>query len=415
MIEKLRHKFILITMAALLVVLSIVVVLLNGVNLYRIDQRAEALLEVLAENSGNFPEVTVKVNFWPARELRPEFELKLTEETPFETRYFWVSTDEAANIEQVNIKNIAAVSKEEAVAYGQAVLDGGKTSGYQGLYKYRVTAAANGGHLVIFVDCGSQMNGWLTFLLTSIAVAAVCFFAVLVLVVLLSRKALAPFIENMERQKQFVTNAGHELKTPVAIISANADVLELEDGPNEWLKSIHHQTARLEELISHLLLMAKMEEQEMPLAFGIFSLSEATAAVAQTFRPLAETNGLELELEIEPALTLNGNEEAFRQLVSILMDNAIKYAAKPSTVTLTLKSRGRSGALLEVSNQCLQLPEGDLSRLFERFYRADASRTRQSGGSGLGLAIAQSIAQAHKAKINARREAGERICFAVSF
>lgn len=415
MIEKLRHKFILITMVSLLLVLSAMVALVNSVNLYRIDKRAEALLDVLAENSGVFPEVTVKVNFRPARELRPEFELKLTEETPFETRYFWVSTDEEANIVQINLKNIAAVSEEEAADYGLSVLQSGKITGYQGLYKYRVTAANNGGHLVIFLDCGSQLNGWLTFLVTSLAVAAICFFAVLILVVLLSRKVLAPMIDNMERQKQFVTNAGHELKTPLAIISANADVLELESGQSEWLRSIRHQTARLEELIRNLLSMAKMEEQETPLAFRTFSLSETAVDVAETFTTLAEANGLALELDIQPELTLNGNEEAIRQLISILMDNAIKYAAKSTLVTLRLKSRGRSGALLEVSNVCVQMPEGDLSRLFERFYRADASRARQSGGYGIGLAIAQSIAQTHKAKISARREEDQRICFAVSF
>lgn len=415
MIEKLKRKFILITMISLLLVLSVVVLLINGVNLYRVDHRAEAILDMLSENDGRFPEVTVRVNFRPARELRPEFQLEMTEETPFETRYFWVRADDQAEIDTVDINNIAAVSEEEAVDYGEAVLAGGKTSGYQGLYKYRVTAETDGGQLVVFVDCGTQLNSWLTFLLISIAVAAFCFLAVLVLVMLLSRKVLAPMIDNMERQKQFVTDAGHELKTPLAIISANTDVLELEGGSNEWLTSIRHQTTRLEGLIRNLLTLSKMEEQENPMVFQTFSLSEAAADTIASFNTLAEANGVQIERDIQSDLTFYGSEEAIRQLISILTDNAIKYAVKPSTITIRLKNRGRSGALLEVANRCDKMPAGDLSRLFERFYRADASRARQSGGYGIGLSVAQAIAQAHKAKLTARREDEHTICFAVSF
>ena len=415
MIEKLKRKFILITMVSLLLVLSVVVLLINGVNLYRIDHRADAILDMLSENNGRFPEVTVRVNFRPARELRPEFQLEMTEETPFETRYFWVRADKQSEIAKVDINNIAAVSEEEAADYGEAVLAGGKTSGYQGLYKYRVTAESDGGQLVVFVDCGTQLNGWLTFLLISIAVAAFCFLAVLVLVILLSRKALAPMIDNMERQKQFVTDAGHELKTPLAIISANTDVLELESGPNEWLTSIRRQTTRLEGLIRNLLTLAKMEEQETPMVFQTFSLSEAVIDTIASFGPLAEANGVQLEADIQPDLALDGSEEAIRQLISILTDNAIKYAAKPSTITVRLKNRGRSGALLEIANRCDKMPAGDLDRLFERFYRADASRARQSGGYGIGLSVAQAIAQTHKAKLTARREDEHTICFAVNF
>ena len=415
MIEKLKRKFILITMASVLIVLAVVVLLLNGYNFYRIDQRADALLAVLTENNGRFPEVTVRVDFRPAQELRPEFQLALTEETPFETRYFWVRTDEQGAVSRANTNNIAAVSKNEAIQYSQTALAGGKTTGYQGLYKYRVADQADGGQLVVFVDCASQLNSWLTFLLSSLAVAAICFLAVLVLVTLLTRRALAPMIDNMERQKQFVTNAGHELKTPLAIISANTDVLELENGPSEWLTSIRSQTTRLEGLIRNLLTMAKMEEQETPLVCQVFSLSAAVMDTAASFGPLAEASGVQLALDIQPDLLLDGSEEAIRQLISILTDNAIKYAAKPSTITLRLKSRGRSGALLEVTNRCDNIPTGDLHRLFERFYRADTSRARQSGGYGIGLSVAQTIAQAHKAKLTARREDEHTICFAVSF
>lgn len=415
MIEKLKRKFILITMVSLLLVLSVVVLLINGVNLYRIDHRADAILAMLSENDGRFPEVTVRVNFRPARELRPEFQLEMTEETPFETRYFWVRANDQSEIAKVDINNIAAVSEEEAADYGEAVLASGKNSGYQGLYKYRVTTAADGSRLVVFVDCGTQLNGWLTFLLISIAVAAFCLLAVLVLVMLLSRKALAPMIDNMERQKQFVTDAGHELKTPLAIISANADVLELEVGPSEWLTSIRHQTTRLEGLIRNLLTLSKMEEQETPIVFQTFSLSEAAADTLASFTTLAEASGVQLETAIQPDIPLYGSEEAIRQLISILTDNAIKYAVKPSVITVQLKSRGRSGALFEIANRSDNIPAGDLDRLFERFYRADASRARQSGGYGIGLSVAQAIAQAHKAKLTARREDEHTICFAVSF
>ena len=415
MIKKLQHKFILITSAAMLIVLTVLMLLVNGYNLYRINQRADGLLKVLAENDGRFPEVTVRVDFRPAQELRPEFQLALTEETPFETRYFWVRTNAEQSITGVSTAHIAAVSDSEAISFSLAALSGGKRSGYYGLYKYLVTDQMGGGQMVIFVDCASQLNNWLTFLLSSLAVAVICFLAVLCLVMLFSRRALWPIIDSMERQKRFVTDAGHELKTPLAIISANTDVLELESGPNQWLASIRRQSARLEGLISNLLTMAKMEEQETPLVTAPFSLSQAVEETAQSFATLAEAKDLQLSWAIQPTLTLNGSEDAIRQLVSILLDNAVKYAAKTTAITLTLKSRGRSGALLEVTNVCAQMPQGDLNQLFERFYRNDASRSRQSGGYGIGLSVAQAIAQAHKAKLTARRENPSTICFAVSF
>lgn len=415
MIKKLQQRFILITMVSLLVVLSVMVALINGFNLYRIDQRNDSLLKMISDNSGRFPEVTVEVKFRHAKEWRPEFQLELTEETPFETRYFWVRSDSAEDINDVDINNVAAVTAEEAKAYGQEVLANGGHSGYLGLYKYRVTTQADGGKLVVFVDCSTELNGWLTFLVISIAVSALCFVAVMILVAALSRRALAPVIENMAKQKQFIMDAGHELKTPLAIISANADVLELEHGSSEWLTSIKGQIVRLDGLVRNLLDMAKMEDESVKVIFAEFSLSNAVLEVVDPFITLAEANGLTIKQSIQPEVVICGDEAAIHQLVSILLENAVKYTTLQGEITITLRKRDRGGTQLEIANPCQELPEGDLNRLFDRFYRVDASRARQTGGYGIGLSVARSIAQAHKAKLTAHRIDGWGICFVVNF
>lgn len=234
--------------------------------------------------------------------------------------------------------------------------------------------------------------------------------AVVVLVVLLSRRAIDPVVRSAEKQKQFITDASHELKTPITVISTCLRVLEMETGKQKWIDKAQAQTEKLTALVNALVTLSRMDEGVSPLKMEPFPLSEAVADTAESFRDLAQSKGHDLVLDIAPELTYKGDEYAIRQLVSILLDNAVKYARAGSAITLTLE-KTRRGITLRCRNGSDPIPEDTLAKLFDRFYRADPSRSAATGGFGIGLSIARGIAEAHRGSICARM-AGEEVEFA---
>lgn len=408
MIKRLQRRFVAITMGSLALVMAVIIGLINFINFYQTDKKADSLLGILSENGGAFPEPAKdKGRRQEGRPHAPE----MTEETRFETRYFLVWTDADGAVSQIDTSHIAAVSSSQAREYAEKLLAGARTSGYTGAYKYGITDQ-DGGKLVVFIDRSSQQQTCWNFLLVSCAIAAAGFLVVLILVSALSRRAIRPVTESVEKQKQFITDAGHEIKTPLAIISANTEVLELTAGKNEWTESIRNQTKRLDALVKDLITLSKLEEGRIQLDFADFSLSETVEETALSFAMLAQSRGKHLKLDVQPGVILHGNEGSIRQLISILVDNAVKYADEQGTIRVAL-SLGKP-IKLSVSNSCENLPGGDLSKLFDRFYRADSSRSRAGGGYGIGLSIARAVVQAHHGSIRASREGRQSICFTVT-
>ncbi|WP_018213059.1 sensor histidine kinase [Desulfitobacterium hafniense] len=401
MVKNLQKRFIAIAMLSLLVVMVVVLGSLNLVNVGHVTQNADNLLATLAENEGRFPPLSHGEP--PRREPRSSF--RITEETPFETRYFLIRTNKDQSIAEIDTSHIAGVSSTEAMDYAQKLLKEGRVKGYLGQYRYLI-AEKDYGNLLIFMDCSRQINTSKDFLWNSIGIALISLLILFILVSALSRRAIRPVIENMERQKQFITDAGHEIKTPLAIIAANSEVLELTNGKNEWTQSIQHQVKRLDELVKNLLTLAKMDEGKVELTFENLSFSDLVEETAGSFTALGEKKGLDFVLDIQPGLLIKGEESSLRYLVTILVDNGVKYAAEHGQLKVSLKKRGKT-TCLEVYNTCDPLPEGDLNRLFDRFARGETSRSRESGGYGIGLSVAQAIVTAHHGRIIVeRREQG---------
>ncbi len=237
--------------------------------------------------------------------------------------------------------------------------------------------------------------------MASVLLSLLGLLSVLVLLLVLSRRIVKPLAESYEKQKQFITDAGHELKTPMTIISADADLAEMECGENQWLTDIRRQTQRLTALTHDLIYLSRMEEEQPKLQRIDFPLSDVTEEMAQSFQALARSQGKAFSLQIQPMLSFTGDEKAIRQLLSILLDNALKYSPAGGQLELKLEKQGRT-VLLAVSNTASQPVEsGKLAHLFDRFYRTDQSRSTETGGYGLGLSIAKSIVLAHKGKIRA--------------
>lgn len=419
-IKTLRRKFIAATMLSLAAVL---LVILGGVNLMsyqKVISDADAILELLCANSGTFPEFPTGKR--PAQAAaqppisadKPGFgDRGLSPETPYESRYFSVVLDETGQVVYTDTVQIAAIDDDTAASYAQAVWQSGRTSGFWEDYRYACRSETNGWR-IIFLDCGRTLSGFRTTLLASVMLALVGLGAVLVLLLILSGRIIWPVAESYEKQKRFITDAGHELKTPLTIISADTDLAEMECGENEWLEDIRRQAQRLTGLTEDLIYLSRMEEAQPRLQFLEFPISDVVEEMAQSFLAPARSQDKKLEIEVKPMISCNGDEKAVRQLVSILMDNALKYAPPGGHLTLRLERQGRTVVLTVSNTTVYPVDKESLEHLFDRFYRADQSRNTQTGGYGLGLSIAKSIVSAHRGKIRAESPVPDLLTIVVS-
>ncbi|MCI2056545.1 MAG: HAMP domain-containing histidine kinase [Oscillibacter sp.] len=430
MIAQLRKKFILIAMGSVIAVLAVLMGIVNVANFVRIDQNASSVAQVLLENKGTFPDKFSADNVWRAQpsdlSTAPAEDSAATPppvsgmgsrrdfsvETPYETRFFTVRLNADGSLSSVNTGKIAAVDSKGAVSMAQSLRQTGKPSGYSGNYKYLAQASDDGGSLYVFVDCTRDLKFAKAFLINSLLVSLCGIAAVLFLVLALSKRAIRPVVESYEKQKQFITNAGHEIKTPLAIIDSCAEVLELEQGGNKWTEGIRSQVGRLSSLTKSLVALSRMDEGSAELAREDFSLTDAVQETLAPFVLLAERHHLSLTFSIQAGITYCGNEPAIRQLCSILADNAVKYALAESEIHFTLLKKGKK-ILLQSENAADSLQKGDQRILFDRFYRGDASRSSEKSGYGIGLSMAQSIVTAHGGKIEAYSEDGAHLTITV--
>lgn len=408
MIKKLQRKFVLITMSSLFLVMVLLVGAINGINIVQTEHKIDGVLTMLSENNGKFP----KFEKHNQPNLDMDIGFEMNEETQFETRYFTVRVSDSGVVEEINTGHIAAITSLQAASSADEVISSGKASGYMGIYKYKAVKQANGCYMVIFLDCRSQIQMEKFLFMISCGVASMTLLLVFTLVSVFSKRAIKPIIESMEKQKQFITDAGHEIKTPIAIISANADVLELTGGNNEWIISIRNQITRLDKLIKNLLTLSKTDEEDRKMIFSEFDLSKTVLDTAGPFKVMAETKNKNLSLEIQPGLKFHGDESSIQQLVSTLVDNAIKYSSEEGNIKITLLNT-KKGIKLEVFNTTDKLDTKNLDKLFDRFYRLDSSRARATGGYGIGLSIAKSIVELHHGKISVKSEDGKSIYFTV--
>ena len=417
MIRDLRKKFILVAMLSTMLVLTAIMGVVNFSNYREMLDRADEMTALLEQNDGKFPEEPSwheqdDTETPPAKpENNKKDKSRFSVETPFETRYFTVTVDENGEVTDCDLDRIAAVDEETAEEYTQTAQQKNKTTGFQGIYRYRVTETEDGAKYV-FLDCRREISNFRTVLVTTISVSLLGLAAVFVLVVIFSRMVFRPVEESIQKQKRFITDASHELKTPLTIIDANIEVMEMESGESQWTKSTRKQIQRLSGLVQQLVTLSRLDEEKGLEEKCEFNLSEAVSECVQPYESLAQTREKNLTLNIEEDITYTGDERSIRRLAGILMDNAVKYSSENGNITLTLKKKGKK-IFLEVYNDADDLPQGKLDVLFERFYRLDSSRNSGTGGSGIGLSMAKAIVQAHKGKITAENKNGRGLTITV--
>ena len=395
MIRTLRRRFLLIALASLTGTLAVLCLVINLGYHAITTQRADQVLQMLHQNAGQFPEPETQAD--PG--AFPGFQVTL--ETPFETRYVVVRLTGQREVAEVDMEHIAALDREKVIQQVEQILDGGKSSGYSGYYRYQVFDDGEEGQTIVVLDCFLQLQAANNVLRLTLLASLACIAIVFLLLVFLSRRVVRPFAENLEKQRRFVTDASHELKTPLAIISANTGLLEASLGENRWLASTQVQVSRLDRLIGHLVELARTEEALTEEELQPVDLSGAVTGQMEDYRLLAQTSGKELESDVAPGVTVRGAADNLKRLCTLLLDNAVKYCDSGGTIRLTLAQRGR-WAVLSIANPCAGLDPAQLPRLFDRFYRADASRSRDTGGCGIGLSTARTIVQRHRGRLTAK-------------
>lgn len=402
MIRNLKTKFILISMLSIILVTGSIFGVIIFENYTRTNRQIDGMLNLISENDGRFPEY---------RPRNDELAEIITQETQFTTRYFIIKMDENEEIIEANMQHIAAINQEEALQIVDEIMDEGKNIGYYENYKYEITSK-DYGKLIVFLDCTIQLNNLKSIIEQSIIIIFTGLVIVFIFVSILSKKALTPIIESIEKQKQFITNAGHELKTPVAVIMANADVMEMTSKENlEWIRSIKNQATRLDILIKSLLSLANIEEKGAKINYVDFSITDVVKDEIQEFKAMAQNK--KIIFNSEKNIHMYADVNSIKQLVTILLDNALKYTPENGVIEIKIEKQNKS-TKIQFINTCENAKSINTKKMFDRFYRGDKSRSKSKEGYGIGLSIAKSIVEAHKGKISADINKEGKICFTIT-
>lgn len=422
-IKRLKRRFIALAMVSLTILLAFIVTGMNIMNYNDVVSDADAKLDVLEQNVEKFqkwhengdkrmepkPEDFDNTN-------RPDEEFlfgkggqggpRMSMDEAEESRFFTVEVGEDGSVKQINVDRISAVKDEEAEKYAEEAIASGDDNGFVNEFRYSVIKDGSTKR-VTFLDCGRVLESFRSFLRASIIMSLIGLALVFAVITFFAGRIIKPVAESYEKQKRFITDAGHEIKTPLAIIKANLDVIKMDpDSTEESLQDIDEQVDRLAGLTNDLVYLSRMEEAEESLVMSDVPLSDIVNDTASSFEALAKDNGRTLELEIEPMLSINGSTKEIEKLVSILLENAVKYSDESEPIKVSLKKDAKN-CTFEVSNRTPEeVSSESLAHVFDRFYRTDESRNSATGGHGIGLSMASAIVSAHKGKISARTTDG---------
>ncbi len=436
MIKKLRLRLTLLVIGVLILVTAGIVLSIHAIDLHNIDRTSKAALIVLSENKGQRPDMQSPP---PRPEDSPD---ETPPPKPDEFRdpgapdkresvrrgldmpsgnalaslsnAYTIRLDETGSVTEWSSDRADLYTDAQIQAIADAVIADGHDSGRLDTQYYSLTSDdASQGKLLVVLDARLEYISADRMLRTTMLVAAFACVILSAAAYLLIRRMLQPVQESIDRQKQFVWDASHEFKTPLAVISANAEVLSRELGPNEYLGYIQSEVRRTDSLVQGLLTLARLDKGTVAAEMKRFNLSEALLAVALPFESTVFEAGRMLETDVPEGVWIKGDEAMLQQLVVILLSNALKYSNEGGLIRLSLAQKGH-GAVITVFNTGAGIAPENLKKIFDRFYRADLSHNNEVSGNGLGLSIARTIVEAHRGRIHAESEYGSSAAFIVT-
>ena len=333
------------------------------------------------------------------------------EEENYMIRFFIVTVDEDYRIIESSLDFIASVDENDLVSYTSSALSKNADRGYINGYRYAKVTVDNT-TVITFLNCERELQSMSVILAMTLAISGLALILVFVLVLLFSKKAIQPIAQNIEIQKRFITDAGHELKTPLTSISTSLDVIEMDKGEDEWTGNIRSQVSRMTGLVGELVALSKLDEVKPVPDKEQFDLTGAAWEILEVHTPQAKARGKSIETDIQDGITFFGEKASIQQMFSVLIDNAVKYSSDGAAIRFTM-NKVKSKVRIEVYNECSYEKAPDCSRLFDRFYRPDESRNASTGGNGIGLAIAKAVVEAHNGKISASCPDGKSMTITV--
>lgn len=401
--KTLRRKFIFFAMSTVTVLLVVLIGAISAFSWIILDRQSDDVLHTLA----NGEDKILQMDFHDRGPFMPPMSM----DTIKSARFFMVRTDSGGNVLDVSIDQISSVTAEQATQYAEQIKDtAGKINGY----KYEVMQRGTD-RLIFFMDTSSQISIFVMVFSISTAFAFICWLLILLFVIFFSGRVVRPVLEGMEKQKQFITNAGHELKTPLTIIQSNNDASTLIYGETKYSKNIRLQTQRLNVLMTNLLMLAKLDE-EPKLPTETVNISELFWGMLPAYEDVIAQKRITVTAKIQPDILMQVHRDTFSQMVSCLLDNAVKYTPDGGTICLSVLDRSGHIEIIE-ENSCEMPCDSDPERLFERFYRGDNARTQSnpSSGYGIGLSAARAITETFGGKLTANYTEDGKICFTARF
>lgn len=410
MIKKLRLKFILISMLSVFFVLSITIASMNIANYVVIENNSQEILkEIIAQGTDDFgpnpfdPEDNPGGN---PGENPGQRNVELRQE-----HYFVVSFNNDGSVIKANNVHMFIMSLEECEQLAAKVFNNEISGGKYGNYRYSKATKDDGLTYVGFLDNKERFDSAINFLILSFSISVGAYLLLFALILFGSKVVFKPAEEAYKNQKRFITNASHELKTPLTIISADLDLIEMDNGSNEWTKSIKDQVYRLNEMTNQLVTLAKLEEEESRFPFEDFSLNDVYLKAVDAFKTSFKKENIKFGSNISGNITMYGNKYLINELIYLFLDNSLKYTGGDNKSSYFVISQNKDKIEFRFSNTIDKDDEVDVRQILERFYRSPSNKKE---GSGVGLSIGQEIVKLHKGKIDVDKN-NNAISFVITF
>lgn len=406
MIRSLRRRFIFGAVLSLTILIALLIGGISLVGYIQMEQGGENFLRVLLEGP-----VPMPVPPPPMQDTQFAFGYSF-EAQSMPAGYCLLNVDSTGQLVGIDVNNLRGMDTSNLQPYIDEILSGGEDHGKAGVYKYRLERDADGLIRIALLDNSIQATLLAGTLRTGLLLGFLAIVAMFIILLPISKQLMRNYAAHIEKQKQFITNASHELKTPIAIIQSNIDAMELIQGENKWSRNIRGQTVRLNTLLLQLIFMARIDEQPFSSEKADISLGALLKEEAAAYEEILRKRSVSLTANIKDELVVCGSQENLKQLIHILMDNAAQYTNAEGEINIVTEKQKRFARLI-VRNTVSNLPDCPPENLFDRFYRGDAARTQKTSGCGVGLSAALAIVQMHRGKIEAQYIGDHTIQFVV--